>query len=144
MEPCALRQVALRSLYASLTKVSCAWPTFPVTVTWRRRSISENCQLPGSGVSVEFGQSICYERRRPITDNRTLCQSVLDELDFDPGVDAAQISVSVGNGVVTLSGHVGSYMQKVAFKVLFSRSRASGRSAQELEDRYPTDEETIR
>jgi len=36
----------------------------------------------------------------------TLRQDVMDELQFEPSIDAANIGVSVKNGVVTLSGHV--------------------------------------
>jgi len=44
----------------------------------------------------------------------TLRNTILDELDFQPDIDAAQIGVSVDKGVVTLSGHVKSYAQKVS------------------------------
>ena len=44
----------------------------------------------------------------------TLRQTVLDELDFEPSVDAAHIGVAVKGGVVTLSGHVRSYAEKLA------------------------------
>ena len=43
-----------------------------------------------------------------------LRQSVLEELDFDPSFDAANIGVAVENGVVTLTGHVRSYAAKLA------------------------------
>jgi osmotically-inducible protein OsmY len=39
-------------------------------------------------------------------------QNVIDELDFDPSVDAAGIGVAVKDGIVTLSGHVPSFMHK--------------------------------
>lgn len=41
-----------------------------------------------------------------------LQQDVLDELKWDPKVNAAHIGVEVNNGVVTLSGHVDSYPEK--------------------------------
>lgn len=43
-----------------------------------------------------------------------LRQNIIDELGFDPSVDAANIGVAVENGIVTLSGHVGSYAEKIA------------------------------
>lgn len=43
-----------------------------------------------------------------------LRQNVLDELDFRPDVDAANVGVSAEKGVVTLTGHVKSYAQKFA------------------------------
>ncbi|MGF6316945.1 osmotically-inducible protein OsmY [Pseudomonas frederiksbergensis] len=43
----------------------------------------------------------------------SLRQHILEELEFQPDIDAANIGVTVDNGVVTLSGHVKSYMQKI-------------------------------
>jgi osmotically-inducible protein OsmY len=42
-------------------------------------------------------------------DDLLLQQRVIDELEFEPCVDAAHIGVSVRGGVVTLSGHVDSF-----------------------------------
>ncbi len=42
-----------------------------------------------------------------------LRQDVIDELDFEPSIDAADIGVAVENSVVTLTGHVPTYAQKV-------------------------------
>ncbi len=42
-----------------------------------------------------------------------LRQDVLDELDFDPRVDARAVGVAVEDRIVTLTGHVGSYAQRV-------------------------------
>lgn len=39
----------------------------------------------------------------------TLRKTILEELEFQPDLNAAHIGVAVDNGVVTLSGHVGSY-----------------------------------
>ncbi|URM25440.1 BON domain-containing protein [Pseudomonas frederiksbergensis] len=43
----------------------------------------------------------------------SLRQHILEELEFQPDIDAANIGVTVDNGVVTLSGHVKSYLQKI-------------------------------
>ena len=43
-----------------------------------------------------------------------LRQNIIDELEFEPAVDAANIGVAVDKGVVSLSGHVGSYAEKLA------------------------------
>ncbi|AWM92798.1 ornithine aminotransferase [Pseudomonas sp. 31-12] len=43
----------------------------------------------------------------------SLRNAILDELEFQPEIDAANIGVAVDNGVVTLSGHVSSYAQKI-------------------------------
>ena len=46
-------------------------------------------------------------------DDRTLRQDIIDELDFDPSVHSSNtIGVAVRNGVVTLTGHVASFVEK--------------------------------
>lgn len=44
--------------------------------------------------------------------DRELQERVLRALEFEPGVDAAQIGVSVKNGIVTLNGPVRSFLEK--------------------------------
>lgn len=44
----------------------------------------------------------------------SLRNAILDELEFQPEIDAANIGVAVDDGVVTLSGHVSSYAQKIS------------------------------
>jgi hypothetical protein len=46
--------------------------------------------------------------------DQELRQNVIDELNFEPSVNAAHIGVAADDGVVTLSGHVSSYAEKVA------------------------------
>ena len=46
--------------------------------------------------------------------DRKLRQDVIDELDFEPSVDAANIGVSAHDGVVTLTGFVSGYAKKRA------------------------------
>jgi osmotically-inducible protein OsmY len=46
--------------------------------------------------------------------DKTLRQFIIDELDFEPSIDSANIGVAVENGVVTLSGHVATYAEKIA------------------------------
>lgn len=41
-----------------------------------------------------------------------LRQHVIDELNFEPSIDAADIGVAVEGGIVTLTGHVSTYVQK--------------------------------
>jgi osmotically-inducible protein OsmY len=59
-------------------------------------------------------------------DDLLLQQRVIDELEFEPSVDAAHIGVSVRGGVVTLSGHVDSFAEKFAAE----RTGASRESGQ--------------
>ena len=46
--------------------------------------------------------------------DRGLQQSVIDELDWTPGVHPAAIGVAVADGVVTLAGEVASLPEKIA------------------------------
>jgi hyperosmotically inducible protein len=43
-----------------------------------------------------------------------LRQDIIDEFEFDPAFDGEHIGVAVDNNVVSLTGHVTSYAQKVA------------------------------
>lgn len=45
-------------------------------------------------------------------DDKELQQAVIDELDWEPSVDASHIGVTASKGVVTLSGHVPTYFEK--------------------------------
>lgn len=44
----------------------------------------------------------------------SLRNAILDELEFQPEIDATSIGVAVDGGVVTLTGHVSSYAQKIS------------------------------
>src|SRR5690242_15721299 len=45
--------------------------------------------------------------------DKLIRQNVIDELDFDPSIDAAHIGVAVEKGIVTLTGHVANYAERV-------------------------------
>jgi osmotically-inducible protein OsmY len=53
-----------------------------------------------------------HTENETMTDS-SLRQDIIDELDFEPSIDAADIGVAVENGIVTLTGHVPTYSQKV-------------------------------
>jgi osmotically-inducible protein OsmY len=74
--------------------------------------------------------------------DRYLRQLVLDELDFEPSVDAVNIGVAVDKGVVTLSGHVASYAEKMAAEQAAQRVRGVRGIAEEIEVRYPHHKKT--
>lgn len=65
-----------------------------------------------------------------------LRQNIIDELGFEPSVDAANIGVAVEEGVVTLSGHVGSYAEKIAAEMAVKRVKGVRALAGTLEVRY--------
>jgi osmotically-inducible protein OsmY len=66
-----------------------------------------------------------------------LRQAIVDELDFEPSVDAANIGVAVDNGVVTLTGHVASYAEKIAAERAVERVKGVRAIAENIEVRYP-------
>lgn len=63
----------------------------------------------------------------------TLKQDVLDELGWEPGVDAAKVGVIVRDGVVTLSGTVNTYAEKVAAEQAAERVYGVRAVVQDLE-----------
>ena len=69
--------------------------------------------------------------------DKQLRQHVLDELDFEPSIDASEIGATVKDGVVTLTGHVASYAQKVSAERAVWRVKGVKAIAQDLEVRYP-------
>ena len=66
------------------------------------------------------------------TDNR-LQLKVLEELKWEPSVNAAHIGVSAGNGVITLSGHVPTYAEKYAAERAAKRVEGVRAVADELD-----------
>jgi osmotically-inducible protein OsmY len=76
-----------------------------------------------------------------------LQKAVLAELDWDPSVPAGHIGVTANNGVVTLSGHAGSYAAKYAAERAAARVEGVKAVAEEievqLEDRFKRGDEAI-
>jgi len=70
-------------------------------------------------------------------DDKILRQFIIDELDFEPSIDAANIGVAVEKGVVTLTGHVASYAEKIAAERAVRRVKGVQAIAQEVEVHYP-------
>ncbi|MDY1546948.1 BON domain-containing protein [Luteibacter sahnii] len=68
-----------------------------------------------------------------------LRQDVIDELDFDPSIDASGIGVAVADGVVTLTGHVPAYVQKVDAERATWRVKGVKAIAQEIQVRLPAE-----
>lgn len=68
-------------------------------------------------------------------DDRTLQKQVLEELDWEPSLDASEIGVTVHDGVVTLTGEVGSYIHKQNAEEAAARVRGVRAVANELEVR---------
>lgn len=71
-----------------------------------------------------------------------LQRDVLDELKWEPSIDAEQIGVAVRDGVVTLSGIVGSYAEKLNAEKTARRVDGVRAIAEDLEVRFPGDPKT--
>ncbi|HKM73920.1 MAG TPA: BON domain-containing protein [Stellaceae bacterium] len=68
-----------------------------------------------------------------------LRQDVLDELEFEPSVNAAHIGVTANHGVVTLTGFVTTYAEKTAAERAARRVKGVKAIAEEIEVRLPSD-----
>lgn len=68
-------------------------------------------------------------------DDAALRQDIIDELDFEPSINAANVGVAVSDGVVTLSGHVATYAEKVRIEEVVWHVRGVKAIAEEVEVR---------
>jgi osmotically-inducible protein OsmY len=71
-----------------------------------------------------------------------LQHDVLEELKWEPQVDHSQIGVTAKGGVVTLTGFVPNYAQKLAAEKAARRVQGVAAIAQEIEVRFPSDPKT--
>lgn len=71
-----------------------------------------------------------------------LQRDVLDELKWEPRVDHSQIGVTARDGVVTLTGFVADYAQKVAAERAAKRVHGVKAIAEEIEVRFASDPKT--
>lgn len=67
--------------------------------------------------------------------NEDLRRNVLNELAWDPTFDSTHIGVAVDNGVVTLTGHVSTYAEKLAAERAAQRVTGVRGIAEEIEVR---------
>ncbi len=74
--------------------------------------------------------------------DKQLRQDIVEELEFEPRIDAANIGVTAKNGVVSLSGHVSSYAEKQAVCEAARRIKGVRAVADEIEVRYPSEKRT--
>lgn len=68
--------------------------------------------------------------------DKSIRQNVIDELDFEPSIDAANIGVAVENGIVTLTGHVGSYTERMAAEKAAQKVRGVRGVVEEIKVRF--------
>jgi osmotically-inducible protein OsmY len=71
-----------------------------------------------------------------------LQQDVMDELQWEPRVDHANIGVASKDGVVTLTGFVPSYASKIAAEKAARRVKGVRGLAEEIEVRFASDPKT--
>jgi osmotically-inducible protein OsmY len=71
-----------------------------------------------------------------------LQRDVIDELAWDPSVDHAHVGVAAKGGVVTLSGFIGDYAQKMAAQRAAERVQGVQAIAEELTVRFASDPKT--
>lgn len=72
-----------------------------------------------------------------MSDDMRLKNAVVDEIEWEPSVNGADIGVMVHAGVVTLMGHVASYSEKLAAEKAARRTNGVKAVAEELEVRLP-------
>jgi osmotically-inducible protein OsmY len=66
-------------------------------------------------------------------------QAVMRQLDWDPEVDAGEIGVSVKDGIVNLTGHIGGYSGKLAAERAATRIRGVRAVVNDIEVRPPVE-----
>ncbi len=71
-----------------------------------------------------------------------LRQDVIDELNSEPGVDGARIGVAAEEGIVTLTGHVSTYVEWRSAVAAARRIKSVRAIADEIEVQYPFDKKT--
>jgi len=71
--------------------------------------------------------------------DQQISQNVLAELSWEPSVDSTHIGVTANDGIVTLSGHVESFVEKHAAETAARRVRGVKAVAEEIEVRLPFD-----
>jgi osmotically-inducible protein OsmY len=76
-------------------------------------------------------------QEKTMSDDQRLKQAVLDELQWEPSVNAAHIGVAAKNGVVTLMGHVENFAEKSAAEKAARRVNEVRAVAEEIEVRLP-------
>jgi osmotically-inducible protein OsmY len=71
-----------------------------------------------------------------------LRQDIIDELEFDPSFNGEHIGVVVERNVVTLTGHVNSYAEKLAAIAAVRRIKGVHAIAENIEVRHPYQNKT--
>lgn len=75
---------------------------------------------------------------KDIKNDKQLQQDVMDDLRWDPSIDASKVGVAVSNGVVTLTGSVPSYFQKQSTERIVKRVAGVRAVANDIEVQLAT------
>jgi len=70
-----------------------------------------------------------------------LRRAILDELEFQPHIDARSIGVAIKDGVVCLTGHVSTYAEKFAAERAVKNVKGVKALAEEIEVRVPGEQD---
>jgi len=81
--------------------------------------------------------TIVREKENTMKKDTDLRRDVLDELEWEPSVDATDIGVTARDGVVTLTGSVGSYTEKLTAERDTKRVQGVKAIANDIEVRLP-------
>lgn len=68
-------------------------------------------------------------------DDKLLRKNILAELEWEPSLNAASVGIAVEDGIVTLTGHVQSYAEKLKAEQVVKRVRGVRAIAEEIEVR---------
>lgn len=68
--------------------------------------------------------------------DQSIQKNILEELAFEPSIDAAHVGVAVDTGIATLAGHVCSYAEKLAAEDVAARVKGVRAVASEIEVRF--------
>lgn len=79
----------------------------------------------------------CAPEVTAMSDDKELKQSVLDELNWEPSVNAAHIGVTTKDGIVTLTGSVESFAEKHGAETAALRVKDVKAVAEEIEVKLP-------
>jgi len=86
---------------------------------------------------LSFIQKFFSPKENIMFDDSHLKEAVLEELKWEPSLDATNIGVAAKSGIVTLTGHVESYSEKSAAEKATRRVRNVKAIAEEIEVKLP-------
>jgi osmotically-inducible protein OsmY len=90
-------------------------------------------------IGLFHARSSRFSGTEAVMDDLVLRNHILNELEFEPSISAEQIGVAVRDGVVTLTGHVSSYFEKIAAESAVRRVKGVRAIAQDIIIRRPED-----